>query len=84
MPSFVLGTEFEKGLRLEGSHGLAIETARGLPGVGCVWCLSRGQRWVVIGNYVDGRVYNGRVQIVPARASDWSYFQQRQQVEGAP
>lgn len=74
MPSFVLGTEFEKGLQLEGSHGLAIETAKGLPGVGYVWCRSQSHRWVIIGNYVDGRVYNGQVRIVPATAADWEWF----------
>lgn len=74
MPSFVLGLKFENGLRIEGSHELAIETAKSLPGVGYVWCLRRGRHWAIVGNYADGSVYNGQVRIVPATAADWEWF----------
>lgn len=48
----------------------AIAQAKQLPGKGYVWKRFRGHHKIV-GNYQNGRAFNGQAQCVDATAGDW-------------
>lgn len=71
--AFRFGPDCEGATRDAMSATDAVKHTLSLPGRGYVWLRYR-KHWHIVGNYADGRAWNGAYQCVAADPADWEFL----------